>query len=92
MSAMRYLILFTLICLSTAVAAADRRPTDGDGADLYARFCADCHGRLARTEKPGRSANRIASAIRLFPAMSGLDVLSREQIESIAAALAENAS
>lgn len=89
---MRYLILTTLICVATAVAAADRRPASSDGADLYARFCAGCHGSLARTEKPDRPARRIASAIRLFPAMADLDTLSMEQIDAIAAALAENAS
>lgn len=57
------------------------------GPALYARHCANCHGRYDRHLLPDRSASRIRSAIRHFPAMYELRDLTDAEIEAIAAAL-----
>lgn len=58
------------------------------GRPLYAEHCATCHGSLEKSLLSNRSASRIRSAIRLLPAMSGLEGLTDAELEAIAAALA----
>ncbi|WP_020677121.1 c-type cytochrome [Geopsychrobacter electrodiphilus] len=57
------------------------------GESLYANYCATCHGALAVTAKPGRSAAAIQSAINNIGAMSSLSSLTSTQIQAIANAL-----
>lgn len=57
------------------------------GAGLYAEHCARCHRPLEKTTKPGRSASRLRSAMRQFPAMASLDALTDEQLTAVSAAL-----
>jgi mono/diheme cytochrome c family protein len=60
-----------------------------DGASLYAGACAGCHGPLATTTKPNRTAVQIRAAINNDPVtgMGGLSTLTDAQLQAIAAAL-----
>ena len=59
-----------------------------DGAALYARDCAGCHGALANTEKPGRTATAIQGAIDSnLGGMGYLSSLTAEEVQAIAAVL-----
>jgi mono/diheme cytochrome c family protein len=61
-----------------------------NGSALYAGNCAGCHGLLASTTKPGRTATQITNAIGSVSAMSSLSSLtslSSVQLQAIAAAL-----
>ncbi|MCZ7400756.1 MAG: hypothetical protein O8C61_00875 [Candidatus Methanoperedens sp.] len=61
-----------------------------DGTALYAGNCAGCHGSLALTTKPGRSATDITNAISTNYAMNSLSYLTRltsAQIAAIASVL-----
>jgi mono/diheme cytochrome c family protein len=88
----RFALPVLLVCLAlypagitSAVTAAEPPLRTGDG--LYAEHCAGCHQPLARTTKAQRSASRIRSANRQFPAMTKLDRLSDAELEAIAGAL-----
>ena len=59
-----------------------------NGASLYANNCANCHGDLANTMKPGRSANQIMNAIMNVQAMNNIN-LNTEQIQAIADVLGQ---
>jgi len=65
---------------------ASSPPAAKRGAELYASFCADCHGKLESTTKPNRPYGRLLSAIRVVPSMYSLKRLSREDLEAIVAA------
>jgi len=77
----------------TAIAAALPAPasttTPPTGAALYTTYCSStsCHGPLATTNKPGRTATQIQNAINTVSQMSSLTSLTSAQIASIAAAL-----
>jgi hypothetical protein len=58
-----------------------------NGPALYAKYCARCHRPLEKTTKAQRSASRLRSANRQFPAMTNLDFLTDDQLEAIANAL-----
>ncbi len=64
-----------------------------DGAQLYARDCASCHGALPNSQRLNRTAAQIDNAIRTVPAMqsrflkNGLVRLSPNQLESLEGAL-----
>lgn len=59
-----------------------------DGSALYAESCAFCHGSLAATDIPGRSAEAIQSAIdQNLGGMQSLSSLTTEQLQAIASAL-----
>ena len=60
-----------------------------DGAVLYAGACASCHGALATTAKPNRTAQNIRDAINnnSVTGMGGLSSLTDAQLQAIAAAL-----
>jgi mono/diheme cytochrome c family protein len=63
-------------------------PVGPDGPGLYAQNCADCHGALAVSNKRGRSAAQIQSAISANRGgMGGLNGLSATEIRAIATAL-----
>lgn len=89
------LILLLGIALPVLVPVAARseaRPADPEslvraGEALYAEHCARCHLSLAKTTKAQRTASRLRSANRQFPAMTSLDVLSDAELAAIAAAL-----
>lgn len=66
-------------------------PTTQNGATLYSRYCASCHGSLATSAKKGRTATQIANAINTVGAMSGINLTSA-QISAIASALAGTSS
>lgn len=84
---MRYLIVITILaCLQTTIARAEK-PLVVNGEELYRQHCAACHNRLENTDKPDRTVNRIASAIRQIPPMADLKSLSPGEIKSIAMAL-----
>lgn len=68
-----------------SAAEADRGELDGPA--LYAKYCARCHRPLEKTTKSHRSASRLRSANRQFPAMAKLDFLTDDQLEAIAVAL-----
>ncbi len=59
------------------------------GAALYAQYCSSCHDDLAVSTRRGRTAAQIQTAIANVPAMQGLSGLTAQQIQDIAAALAE---
>jgi len=64
--------------------------TNPDGAQLYDLVCAPCHGELARSEVRGKSASEIWSKINENEGgMGPLRVLSTQQIQAIANALAQ---
>ena len=73
--------------VSLALATTDDHPQLRAGEALYTEHCARCHQSLAYTTKAQRSASRIRSANRQFPAMTTLDRLSDAELEAIAAAL-----
>jgi mono/diheme cytochrome c family protein len=58
-----------------------------DGAALYAGACATCHGSLASTSKPNRTAAQISTAISNVGQMNSLGSLTTAQIQAIATAL-----
>lgn len=60
-----------------------------DGARLYTEYCSSCHGRLTRTQKPGRSAARLKSAIQTnVGGMGYLSGLTDAEIKAITEELA----
>ena len=64
--------------------------TNPDGAQLYGLVCQPCHGELARSEVRGESASEIWSHINENEGgMGPLGVLSTQQIQAIADALAQ---
>jgi len=64
-------------------------PSTGDGAALYQASCASCHGPLDASSVLGASAGDIREAIQEDEGgMGALSGLTRDQIASIAAALA----
>ena len=67
--------------------SATTPPATLDGATLYADNCATCHGDLAETTKPGRTAAEIQTAINTVSAMQSLSSLTPEEIQAIAAVL-----
>jgi mono/diheme cytochrome c family protein len=80
--------------VSTTVAAIpDPNYTPGpvslDGAALYAASCssASCHGPLATTNKPNRTALQIRAAITGVGQMNSLGALTDAQLQAIAAVL-----
>ncbi|ORJ63354.1 c-type cytochrome [Geothermobacter hydrogeniphilus] len=69
---------------------ASPAPTPGpvDGAALYSSNCAGCHGSLASTSKPGRTATDIQNAIDgNTGGMGFLATLSATEVQAIADAL-----
>jgi len=58
--------------------------TPPDGAALYSSECSGCHGPLATTSKPGRTAAEIQAAIQSVGQMSSLSILTTEEIQAIA--------
>jgi len=59
--------------------------TPPDGAALYASDCAGCHGTLANTTKPGRTAAQIQSAIdNNVGNMGFLNTLTAAEVQAIA--------
>jgi len=59
-----------------------------DGAALYSTSCASCHGTLANTNKPGRTATAIQTAIdQNVGNMGFLSTLTTEEVQAIADAL-----
>ncbi len=81
------LFALSLSPVSRALATALDNPQLRAGEALYAEHCARCHQTLSHTTKAQRSASRIRSANRQFPAMTTLDRLSDAELEAIAAAL-----
>jgi mono/diheme cytochrome c family protein len=60
-----------------------------DGPTLYANNCASCHGALASTNKPGRTATQIQNAINNNAGGMGyLSTLTSAEVQAIADALA----
>ena len=77
-------VLFVLVSYSTSYGA----PVDG--AKLYDKYCSKCHLSLEKSERAGRRAKRIRSAINAnIGGMGQLKFLKKEEIEAIAAALAK---
>jgi hypothetical protein len=65
-------------------------PTDPDGPVLYGVVCAGCHRELENSQLIGKDADKIQRAInRDKGGMGVLTVLSTQEIEAIAAVLAE---
>ena len=65
-------------------------PTDPDGPVVYGVACAGCHRELENTQLRGKNANAIQKAINNDKGGMGvLTVLSTQEIEAIAAVLAE---
>lgn len=61
-----------------------------DGAALYARNCANCHGALTMSQKAGAKVSAIKNALATVPTMSSnaaLTGLTQRQIEAISFAL-----
>ncbi|MDH3813560.1 MAG: cytochrome c [Acidobacteriota bacterium] len=65
-------------------------PTDPDGPEVYEVVCAGCHRELGNSELIGKSAEKIQKAIDEDKGGMGvLIVLSTQEIDAIAAVLAE---
>lgn len=63
-------------------------PPVTSGTTLYASYCAGCHGALASTTKPGRTAAQIQTAINSNTGgMGSLSSLTATQVSAIAAVL-----
>jgi len=63
-------------------------PTPVDGPTLYDNNCASCHGALASTSKPGRTATQIQNAIDgNVGGMGFLSSLTAAEVQAIADAL-----
>lgn len=62
--------------------------TPPDGASLYAIECAGCHGNLASTNKPGRTATQTQNAITANLGGMGGIILTTAELQAIADALA----
>ncbi|MBI5189787.1 MAG: hypothetical protein HZA22_03810, partial [Nitrospirae bacterium] len=74
--------------IATALTSATPSPVVVDGPTLYANNCAGCHNALATTNKPGRTAAQITSAITgNVGGMGYLSTLNATQITAIANAL-----
>ena len=58
-----------------------------NGAALYDAHCLACHGSLAATNKPNRTAEQIKLAISQIPPMQNLSFLEDEAIQAISNAL-----
>jgi len=76
--------------ISDAIENPSPSPTPPEGPTLYAQNCAGCHGTLANSTKAGASAAGIQGAINgNVGGMGFLNFLTAEEIEAIAAALAQ---
>jgi predicted CxxxxCH...CXXCH cytochrome family protein len=75
--------------IASALPAAPPPPaTPPSGATLYTNNCAGCHGPLASTNKPGRTAAQIQTAItNNTGGMGYLATLTSAEIQAIASAL-----
>jgi len=75
--------------IAGALPAAPPPPvTPPSGATLYSNNCAGCHGALASTSKPGRTAAQIQAAItNNTGGMGSLSTLTATQVQTIASAL-----
>jgi predicted CxxxxCH...CXXCH cytochrome family protein len=74
--------------IAGALPAAPPPPVTPDGPALYTSSCAGCHGTLAATEKPGRTAAQIQTAIdNNAGGMGYLNTLTAAEVQAIAAAL-----
>jgi predicted CxxxxCH...CXXCH cytochrome family protein len=66
-------------------AQASNPITPPDGAALYSSDCATCHGTLANTSKPGRTATQIQTAIdNNIGSMGSLSTLTASEVQAIA--------
>jgi predicted CxxxxCH...CXXCH cytochrome family protein len=66
-------------------AQASNPITPPDGAALYSSDCATCHGTLANTSKPGRTATQIQAAIdNNVGNMGSLNTLTASEVQAIA--------
>jgi len=83
MRSLPFLTLCIFLCMPWTTASANSQT---QGAVLYAKLCAKCHGPLASTTKPNRPYGRIASAIRVVPSMYHLKGLSPDEIDALVAA------
>jgi predicted CxxxxCH...CXXCH cytochrome family protein len=73
---------------SQLMARTNTTPGQATGAALYAANCADCHGALASTSKPNRTAAQIQAAIdNNIGGMSSADTLTSTDVQAIADAL-----
>jgi len=84
--------LFAVICitlnLSNASALeAGSRCNDAGGVQSYEKFCASCHHSLEQSDRKGRSASRIGSALKHLGVHGQLAYLKKEVVESIACVL-----
>jgi predicted CxxxxCH...CXXCH cytochrome family protein len=86
MSSLSTLTAAEVQAIADALASVAAPPPSStpDGATLYADDCAGCHGALATTTKPGRSAAQIQAAIDSVGAMSSLSTLTTAEVQAIA--------
>jgi hypothetical protein len=59
------------------------------GKDLYAKLCANCHGKFEESEVGKTPLNRIKMSIETVPDMAGLKDTKEEDLEAIVMALRE---
>jgi mono/diheme cytochrome c family protein len=59
------------------------------GKDLYAKLCANCHGKFEESEVGKTPLNRLKTAIESVPDMAGLKDSKEEDLEAIVIALKE---
>ena len=82
----RFLSIVLYILMVPVVSSAARM----DGAQLYEKYCSRCHLSLEKSERAGRRAKRIRSAIRTnIGGMGQLRHLTKKEVDAIAAALAK---
>jgi len=82
--------IFLAACsVNTSSKLASQSQPGTDGISLYEKYCASCHRPFAQTTKPQRNVSRLRSAIKLFPSMNYLDILSDAQLEAVSSALAD---
>jgi len=74
------------------VSVAPPPPSSGDGASLYANYCASCHGAGDTSAKAGATVSRINTGISTVSSMNSLgSVLTAADIQAIADFLATTA-
>ena len=82
----RFIFAALLLFFTPAVSLA----ANADGAKLYKKYCSRCHFPLEKSERAGRRAKRIQSAINTnIGGMGQFKFLKKKEVEAIAAALAK---
>ncbi len=85
---MKFRFIFAVLLVLASYSVSFGAPVDG--AQLYKKYCSRCHYPLEKSERAGRRAKRIQSAINTnIGGMGQFKFLKKKEVEAIAAALAK---